>query len=103
MNDPMDCPKLNSMDIQYFRKKELELFNIIDNYPDLLIILDIDLEISLRRKEEHINIKKRLKEKIEAVKKLKSIDIHKDIHIVDATKNQNLVLAEIKSIIWKNL
>ncbi len=103
MNDPMDCPKLNNMDIKYFRKKELELFDAIDNYPDLIIILDIDIETSLKRKKEHIHIKKRLKEKIRAVQTLKSNNVHQNLHIVDAKQNQKLVLAEIKKIVWNYL
>lgn len=103
MNDPMDGPKLTEKDNCYFRRLEYEEFCKIDDYPDLLIILDIDLETSISRKQEHKKIQTRLKQKVEAVQRINLEKINTKFLIVDAKQEYSKVLSNIKKFVWDNL
>ena len=101
MDIPMDGPKLPSKSFWY--RREREIYDKFNNYPDVLILLKIPLKVSIARKpDEHDNIERieNLGKKIEALKPIESLN---DIHIVDATAEYSQVKRKVQSIIWSHL
>jgi len=97
----MDGPKLKKKSSLY--NKERDIYNKIDNYPHLIIILKIPIEVSVSRKpEEHSDPKRvdNLKKKISAITSIEKLP---NIYIVDATQSYEAVKKEVKSLIWKNI
>jgi thymidylate kinase len=97
----MDGPKLRKKSALY--KKERNIYNRIDNYPHLIIILKIPIEVSISRKpEEHSDPKRvdNLKKKIKAITSIENLT---NVIVVDATQSYEAVKKEVKSIIWKNI
>jgi thymidylate kinase len=104
MPEPMDGPKLTEDDLKYFYNKERVIYDSINNYPDIMLILDIDLDTSIKRKPEHSKIAKRLKEKEIAIKSLiKNVNGQENICIIDASKPQDEVMRIIKKFVWDRL
>jgi len=97
----MDGPKLKEKSSLY--NKERDIYNKIDDYPHLIIILKIPIEVSVDRKpEEHSDPKRvdNLKNKISAITSIEKLP---NIYIVDATQSYEAVKKEVKSLIWKNI
>ncbi len=97
----MDGPKLKEKSALYNRERDI--YNKIDNYPHLIIILKIPIEVSVSRKpEEHSDPKRvnNLKKKISAITSIEKLP---NIYIVDATQSYEAVKKEVKSLIWKNI
>ena len=101
MNLIMDGPKLKKKSFLY--KKERKIYSYIDDYPHLIIILKIPIEVSVARKpDEHCGIDRinNLKKKIEAINNIENLS---NVVVVDATKSYENVRKEVKSIIWNNI
>lgn len=99
---PMDGPRLPES--SYLYKAERKIYNKIEAYPDLMIILDIDYETSAERTDDLSNQQKiqRRHDKIFAVKALAK-KCRKKLFVIDATQPYTVVLKTIKQIIWKNI
>lgn len=98
MKIPMDGPKLPEESI--FHRKEFDVYKKFPDYPDIIIILKIPIEVSISRKpDEHNNpsIIHNISKKMEAIDNLHNL---KDSIIIDATKEYSEVLKSVKSFIW---
>ena len=98
MHEPMDGPRLPQDSILH--NKEFEIYNSITRYPDLTIILNVPIEISIQRKPSlHNNIKTvtQIKNKILAVSKLEHIP---NSLIIDGSKDYEIVRKKIKQFIF---
>lgn len=83
-----------------FEKKEYADFKEAVKYqPDVVIILDISPEESVRRKHE--NTLAEMKRKIASLNNLKFED--SKVYHIDAVKNMNEEILEVKRIIWDEL
>ena len=94
-------PKAEKKSFLY--KKERKIYSYIDDYPHLIKILKIPIEVSVARKpDEHCGIDRinNLKKKIEAINNIENLS---NVVVVDATKSYENVRKEVKSIIWNNI
>jgi len=102
MEEPMDGPRLPESSFWY--KTEQGLYAKMADYPDIGIVLSIDIATSIDRKPEHSSDKYRIpiEKKIDAIS---SLDIFgkKGMLRVDATQSFKEVLAEAKNWIWENV
>ena len=101
MKIPMDGPKLPKKSV-YF-KRELDIYQKFPNYPDIIIILKIPIEVSIERKpDEHNNprIIHNISKKIEAIDSLSNLD---NSIIINATEKYSEVLKLIKAFIWRKI
>lgn len=97
----MDGPKLKKKSSLY--NKERDIYNKIDNYPHLIIILKIPIEVSVSRKPEEHSDPKRVNNLKKKIKAITSIEKLPNIFVVDATQSYEAVQKEVKSLIWKNI
>lgn len=103
MKFPTDGPRLKSEG--FFASQELKIYDKIDEYPDLVIVLSINYDTSAGRKPEHRDpsMEKELKNKISAIESIKETASNKRIIILDANLSQDIVLNQIKKIIWEHI
>jgi thymidylate kinase len=97
----MDGPKLKEKSSLY--TKERDIYDKIDNYPHLIIILKIPIEVSVSRKPEEHSDPKRVDNLKKKIKAITSIEKLPNIIVIDATQSYNAVKKEVKSIIWNNI
>ena len=83
--------------------KERDIYNKIDNYPHLIIILKIPIEVSVSRKPEEHSDPKRVNNLKKKIKAITSIEKLPNLFVVDATQSYEAVQKEVKSIIWNNI
>ena len=84
-------------------KKHFDVYKKFPDYPDIIIILKIPIEVSISRKpDEHNNssIIHNIGKKIEAIDNLDNL---KDSIIIDAAKEYPEVLKSVKSFIWRKI
>ena len=101
MESPMDGPKLSESSIYY--DLERSIYRSIEDYPDILIILDVSVKESMRRKPEvHSgeSNKVMLSKKVHAIKELP--DMPNTLKI-DTHQPYELVLKAAKEFVWENL
>lgn len=104
MDDAMDGPRVTS-DNKKMMHKERDIYRKIDKYPDLLFVMNVSIETSVNRKPEHENtrIRDNILKKINAVNDLPDSIDDKNVYFIDANRNIDLVMSEVKCIIWKYL
>lgn len=101
MDMPMDGPRVKSS-FRLLHTIERCFYKDIEPYPEILIVLQIPLDVSVKRKPEHKNeiLKKQIEKKITAVNQLSNSIKEEDIYFIDASQELNKVIIDIKRIIW---
>ena len=99
MKEPMDGPRLNPD--TFLGKIENNLYNKID-LPEVVIILDVSFDnVINRRQGQSEDVRNMLRNKIDAVTKLKSMD--NDYYIINTEDGVENTLLELKNVIWNNV
>ena len=99
MKEPMDGPRLNPE--TFLGKIENNLYNKID-LPEVVIILDVSFDnVINRRQGQSEDVRNMLRNKIDAVTKLKSMD--NDYYIINTEDGVENTLLELKNVIWNNV
>ncbi|MCH8535331.1 MAG: hypothetical protein LAT51_09710 [Flavobacteriaceae bacterium] len=101
MKNPMDGPRVAPNSRLY--NQERECYNMMPDYPDHTIILQVSLEDSIKRKpDEHQGV---LKEKqiIDKISAVNSLNIQANCLKIDASIQYQEVFKKAKTYIWQNI
>lgn len=100
MKEPMDGPRIKSSSI--WSKYERGFYNKI-NSPDIIFVLKVTLEESVRRKKEHESeqLQEMIKGKIVAIDKLCKTDAQ--VIEINSCRERDVIIREIKAYIWEKI
>lgn len=101
---PMDGPRLKEDETGY--QEEQQIYQLLPDYPDLLIVLKVDEAVAVKRKPENTEGRPRviLHDKIEAINQLcENPPEYCNLVVIDANQPYSDVEKHVKSIIWDSI
>ena len=99
---PMDGPRLSAP--SFFHDKERSLYNQIDPYPDITIVLKVDQETAVARTKKMTTEAQvqQHRDKIEAIDRL-TAEPKSIMKVINASDDYNAVRRQAKKFVWDSL